>query len=224
MVFTIAILSNQEALLNAAAAALMPSDYRLSTMAHGEASVEQLIENQPNILIFDHGDGSHVAEWRILGQERGFHEHTGLLALIQPDQARLLEELPTADDFVLWPTSSVELLLRIRAILRKRTRVDSENILRRGALVIDLANYKVALDSRSIELTYKEYELLRFLASNSDKVYTREALLNRVWGYDYYGGARTVDVHIRRLRSKIEIHGHSFIETIRNVGYRFHEG
>jgi DNA-binding response OmpR family regulator len=97
-------------------------------------------------------------------------------------------------------------------------------VLRCGALLIDLANYKVMLDGRPIELTFKEYELLRFLASNRDKVFTREALLNRVWGYDYFGGARTVDVHIRRLRSKIEDRGHAFIETIRNVGYRFHEG
>ena len=70
-------------------------------------------------------------------------------------------------------------------------------------------------------LTYKEYELLRFLATNPDTVFTREALLNKVWGYDFYGGARTVDVHIRRLRSKIEDAHHSFIETVRNVGYRF---
>ena len=81
---------------------------------------------------------------------------------------------------------------------------------------------KAYVGGRPIDLTYKEVELLRFLATNQDKVFTREALLNRVWGYDFYGGARTVDVHIRRLRSKIEDRTHSFIETVRNVGYRFH--
>ena len=81
---------------------------------------------------------------------------------------------------------------------------------------------KAFVGGRPMELTYKEYELLRFLATNRDKVFTREALLNRVWGYDFYGGARTVDVHIRRLRSKIEDGHHTFIETVRNVGYRFH--
>ena len=70
-------------------------------------------------------------------------------------------------------------------------------------------------------LTFKEYELLKFLARTSGRVFTREALLNRVWGYDYYGGDRTVDVHIRRLRSKIEDSSHTFIETVRNIGYRF---
>ena len=72
-----------------------------------------------------------------------------------------------------------------------------------------------------VELTFKEYELLKFLASNRGRVYTREALLNKVWGYDYYGGDRTVDVHVRRLRSKIEDSKRTFIETVRNIGYRF---
>jgi two-component system alkaline phosphatase synthesis response regulator PhoP len=72
-------------------------------------------------------------------------------------------------------------------------------------------------------LTFREYQLLKFLASNKGKVFTREALLNKVWGWDYYGGDRTVDVHIRRLRSKIEDPTHTFIETVRNIGYRLRE-
>ena len=79
-----------------------------------------------------------------------------------------------------------------------------------------------AIDGDVVDLTFKEYELLRFLASNPGKPYTREALLNQVWGYDYYGGSRTVDVHVRRIRSKIERH-EQFIDTVRNVGYRFVE-
>src|SRR5207302_654736 len=117
-----------------------------------------------------------------------------------------------------------ELVARVRVALRRRTNVDAQNALRCGDLVIDLANYKVTVAGTSVELTYKEYELLRFLMGNPAKVFTREQLLNRVWGYDYYGGARTVDVHIRRLRSKIEVRpGDHFIDTVRNVGYRFKE-
>jgi two-component system alkaline phosphatase synthesis response regulator PhoP len=97
-------------------------------------------------------------------------------------------------------------------------------VLRCGDLTIDLANYMVFVAGRQVNLTYKEYELLRFLAANADTVFTRETLLNKVWGYDFYGGARTVDVHVRRLRSKIEDRHHSFIETVRNVGYRFRTG
>ncbi len=70
-------------------------------------------------------------------------------------------------------------------------------------------------------MTFKEYELLKFLAKDQGRVFTRETLLNKVWGYDYFGGDRTVDVHVRRLRSKIELSGQTFIETVRNIGYRF---
>jgi len=104
---------------------------------------------------------------------------------------------------------------------RRHAHLEGNNKLRCGDLVINLASREVFLANRPVTLAYKEYELLRFLLSNSDTVFTREALLNRVWGYDFYGGARTVDVHIRRLRSKIEGPGHAFIETVRNVGYRF---
>ena len=87
---------------------------------------------------------------------------------------------------------------------------------------IDIDRYKVTLDGVILDLTYKEYELLRFLASNPGKAFSREALLNQVWGYDYFGGARTVDVHVRRIRAKIA-QRQRFIETVRNIGYRFSE-
>lgn len=222
--FSIAVLSNQEDLARTIRAALLPADYRLTALVHGDGPLDELVRDPPDLIIFDHEDGTYLDEWRAIGRERAFAEHTALLVVIRAEQALLLEERPAADDFALWPASAMEVLLRVRGILRRRTSVDSENILRCGELVIDIANYKVTLAGRSVELTYKEYELLRFLASNRDRVFTREALLNRVWGYDYFGGARTVDVHIRRLRSKIEDRGHAFIETIRNVGYRFHEG
>ena len=81
--------------------------------------------------------------------------------------------------------------------------------------------YEVTVAGRRVSLTYKEFQLLVLLASNPGRVYTREALLSQIWGYDYLGGTRTVDVHIRRLRSKVESPGRSFVETIWNVGYRF---
>ena len=97
---------------------------------------------------------------------------------------------------------------------------DGPEVLRCGGLEIDIERYKVTVQGDVVDLTYKEYELLRFLASNPGKPFTREALLNQVWGYDYYGGSRTVDVHVRRIRAKIERY-ESFVETVRNVGYRF---
>jgi two-component system, OmpR family, alkaline phosphatase synthesis response regulator PhoP len=223
-VFSIAVVSNQAELLRTVQSALAQSDYRVRTLPHGESSFDDLTQEPPYVLIFDHGDGGHLDEWRALGEQEVIRDHTALIALLQPEQPYLLEAQPAPDDFVLWPAGAGELLMRVRAILRRRANVDSENVLRCGDLLLDLANYKVMLEGRAVELTFKEYELLRFLASNPEKVFTREALLNRVWGYDYFGGARTVDVHIRRLRSKIEDRGHSFIETIRSVGYRFKQG
>ena len=125
------------------------------------------------------------------------------------------------DDFVLASAPAAELCARVRQALWKRHRLDARNILKCGDLQMDLANYTVHVAGRPVELTYKEYELLRFLATNRGRVFNRETLLSKVWGYDFYGGARTVDVHVRRLRSKIEDRHNVFIETVRNVGYRF---
>jgi DNA-binding response OmpR family regulator len=128
-------------------------------------------------------------------------------------------DLP-AGDFAYLPLRPRELEVRLRRLLDRHALPESSDLLRRGALAMDGASYRVFVDNEPVELTFKEYELLRFLAVHPDRVYTREALLDKVWGYDYFGGARTVDVHIRRIRSKIE-RGHVFIETVRSVGYRF---
>ncbi|MBH66103.1 MAG: hypothetical protein CL784_06280 [Chloroflexi bacterium] len=98
---------------------------------------------------------------------------------------------------------------------------ETANIIVHGELVIDCDRYEVTRSGRKVDLTYKEYELLKYLASNPGRVFSRESLLRSVWEYDYFGGTRTVDVHIRRLRSKIDDVSNHFIETQWNVGYRF---
>jgi DNA-binding response OmpR family regulator len=153
------------------------------------------------------------------GSEDG--EAAPLIAIITRDQLDDLDPAKAPDDFVLSSASAEELCARVRQVLYRRHGVDARDVLTFGDLVMDLANYTVHISGRPVELTYKEYELLRFLATNRGRVYTRETLLNKVWGYDFYGGARTVDVHIRRLRAKIEDRHAPLIETVRNVGYRF---
>ena len=90
-----------------------------------------------------------------------------------------------------------------------------------GPLLLNLETYQAAIGGKPLDLTYMEYELLKFLASHPGKVFTRETLLSRVWGYEYYGGARTVDVHVRRLRAKLGEEHAGLIQTVRSVGYRF---
>jgi DNA-binding response OmpR family regulator len=125
------------------------------------------------------------------------------------------------DDFLVGPIRVTELVTRLSTQLTKSGRGIGSEIIEIGPLQINLETYQAAVAGRILDLTYMEYELLRFLASHPAKVFTRETLLSRVWGYEYYGGARTVDVHIRRLRAKLgEEHAH-MIQTVRSVGYRF---
>ena len=148
-----------------------------------------------------------------------------LLLVVRADQ---LEDLRTResyfDDFCLIPLHGDELGARLDRLMRRAGRGPSESIIEHGPLVVNLETYQAALHSRVLDLTYMEYELLRFLAARPGKVFTRETLLNRVWGYEYYGGARTVDVHVRRLRAKLGEENAHLIQTVRSVGYRFGQG
>ena len=126
-------------------------------------------------------------------------------------------------DFVLLPLRPAELVARAKLAIRRTLPQEDADVIRVGELVINPTRYEVSLGGRRVDLRFKEYELLRLMASNPGRVFTREALLNEVWGYQYFGGTRTVDVHIRRLRSKIEDSDHAFIETIWQVGYRLRD-
>ncbi len=132
--------------------------------------------------------------------------------------------LPLAD-FITSPPDPDELVIRARRVLESgnQQEEDDSHIIRAGDIQIDTSSYEVTMRGRRIGLTFKEYELLKLLAENPGRVFSRYALLNQIWGYEYFGGTRTVDVHIRRLRSKIENADNNFIETVWNVGYRFRE-
>ena len=185
----------------------------------GEDAIDRFDESPPDAIAIEFYARDRIL-FDALAASESLRERTVLIACLGPAELRLYEMSPTADDFILLPALPEELAARVRMAVKRRT-PETSNLLRAGDLTLDLANYRVAVAGRTVELTFKEYELLRFLVQNPDKVLTREALLKRVWGYDYFGGSRTVDVHIRRLRSKLEDRGHLFIETIRNVGYRF---
>ena len=126
------------------------------------------------------------------------------------------------DDFCLTPFHPDELEARLRHLLFQGVGAGARpRLVEYGDLALNLETYQAAIDGRPLDLTYMEYELLKFLAPHPGKVFTRETLLSRVWGYEYYGGARTVDVHVRRLRAKLGEEHANLIQTVRSVGYRF---
>ena len=145
-----------------------------------------------------------------------------LLLIVPRDRLEDLElREDLFDDFVIGPVDPAELVARLKHLFWRTGSGTRPELIEYGKLLLNLETYQAAIDGAPLDLTYMEYELLKFLATHPGKVFTRETLLSRVWGYEYYGGARTVDVHIRRLRAKLsEEHAH-LIQTVRSVGYRF---
>jgi DNA-binding response OmpR family regulator len=124
-----------------------------------------------------------------------------------------------AEDLLFPGAPEAEIRTRL-AMLRRRHGAGDGTVVRLGPLAIDTESYRVSAGGRSLDLTFKEFELLRFLATHPGRVFTRPSLLREVWGYDFYGGTRTVDVHVRRLRAKLGPEHEHLVETVRSVGYR----
>ena len=188
---------------------------------YNDEAIERITGQSLGVMLLDADEAPTGSEAWELAQSIRQDMNIPLIALMSREKLNGLDS--SIDDFVVKPWEVNEVTARIKRILRQKGNIDSEDIIRCGDLVIDLDKYEVSLGNKLILLTFREYQLLKFLASNKGKVFTREALLNKVWGWDYYGGDRTVDVHVRRLRSKIEDPTHTFIETVRNIGYRLRE-
>jgi DNA-binding response OmpR family regulator len=131
--------------------------------------------------------------------------------------------LVDAHELIVAPFSVAELEARIARARRALHGVERDEVVRSAGLELNLATYQVSVDGEPVDFAYMEYELLKFLITHPRRVFSREALLSRVWGYDYYGGARTVDVHVRRIRAKLGSEHAAKIKTVRSVGYRFED-
>ncbi len=144
------------------------------------------------------------------------------LAIVEAADLRTIDPTLEITDLISSPVKEQEFMLRAKRAVANLANSFDEDVIARDNLIINPTNYDVTVNNKRIHLRFKEYELLLLLASNPGRVYDRATLLSQIWGYDYFGGTRTVDVHIRRLRSKIENESDNpFIETIWNVGYRF---
>lgn len=140
------------------------------------------------------------------------------LVIAQASQLDLVATAKSISDFIVAPATAQEMSLRVR---RLHTSSGSDDVLNFKDLELNTLTYQAHLGGVALDLTFMEYELLRFLIEGQGRVWTREQLLSKVWGYDYYGGARTVDVHIRRLRAKLGDERSAWITTVRSVGYRW---
>lgn len=188
---------------------------------YGEKLDKEITTRRPDLVLLEMGGELVAAELGETVRRLKTEKRLPVIALLPQDRLGSLNGHLDIDDFITSPYDVHELVLRARRLLSRARNIDGGELIKCDGLSINLARCEVTLEGEIIELTFKEYELLKFLASHRGRVYSREALLNQVWGYDYYGGDRTVDVHVRRLRSKIEDAKHAFIETVRNIGYRF---
>ena len=221
----ILVLGKEDEGLKRAKEALKDADYQVYSCDETDvkAVYEEALRRRPDVIALDFTspkDFEAQAVFRTFRKDR-FLKEAPVFAILPEDGIRLLDSLPGLGDFIVTPFNGAEFVARVKALLKKVIPTDSDDLMKIGDLVIDVNRYEVLLNGSKVELTFKEYELLKFLASNKGRVYSRDQLLDKIWGYDYYGGTRTVDVHIRRLRSKIEDRKHTFIETVRNIGYKF---
>ena len=195
--------------------------YRVSTANLKDTQVEELVTLHPNLLVIDATRDLGVAEEAT--RRLSIAWQIGLppiVVVVNHDTVARFRFESGADDFLLSDASTAEISARLALVARKTGHGDEDTVLKIGDLTVNPDNYQVYVRGRPLDLTYKEFELLKFLAQRPGRVCDRDLLLREVWGYDYYGGTRTVDVHIRRLRAKLGAEHETLIETIRNVGYR----
>lgn len=201
---------------------LESSGYNVKVANDGKEAQESFMSYKPDLVLLDvmlpYIDGIDVLKWIRKDSE------TPVIMITAKGETfdKVLGLELGADDYIVKPFEPKELMARVKAVLRRYTSEgDSKEALTFDNLVIDINSYNVKYNGQEIKMPPKEFELLHFLASNKNRVFTREQLLCEVWGYDYPGDSRTVDVHVKRLREKIAGGENWQIETVWGVGYKF---
>ena len=198
--------------------------YDVITANDGATAVKKFQDENPDLMILDimlpELDG-----WQVCREVRKFSDKPIIMLTAKGETFdKVLGFELGADDYVTKPFDAKEVLARIRAILRRTGSDKQENIkeVRYDKLVINLTNYELMVDGKKVDTPPKEMELIYHLASNPNRVFTRDQLLDEVWGFDYYGDSRTVDVHVKRLREKLEgVSDKWELKTVWSVGYKF---
>lgn len=225
---TVLVVDDEQNIVNIIAFNLKKEGYEVLTAGDGEEAVKIVEKHQPDLILLD------IMMPKMDGYEacRKIREKYNIPIIMLTARAEELDKVlgleMGADDYVTKPFGTRELIARVKANLRRSVvknepAVEKGNVLKFGKLEIDLDKFEARKDGKVLELTYREFELLKFLAQNLRQVFSRETLLEKVWGYEYYGDVRTVDVTVRRLREKIEDNPGKpeYIITKRGVGYSF---
>jgi DNA-binding response OmpR family regulator len=181
-------------------------------------SLARLPDLGPDLLVADAVEDPARAH-ELLGVLASAGSAVPALAVLSREDLGRFDWAAVADEFVFPEVSEAELRLRLDLLVARRGAA-GDAVIRLGPVAINVETYQVTAGARVLDLTFKEFELLRFLARHRGRVFSRAKLLREVWGYDFYGGTRTVDVHVRRLRAKLGPEHENLVETVRGVGYR----
>lgn len=201
---------------------LETTGYNVKVAHDGKAAKEEFVNFSPNLVVLDMMlpgiDGMEVLKW--------IRKDSNVPVIMLTAKGETFDKVLAleigADDYVVKPFEPKELLARVKAVMRRYSGEEPDNVvLNFPGLTIDANSYKVIYNGEEVKTPHKEFELLHYLASNKNKVFTRDQLLCEVWGYDYPGDSRTVDVHIKRLREKLNGGEDWQLETVWGVGYKF---
>jgi len=182
--------------------------------------LDEVVLESPDVVLLELPVGRPMRETAEAIASPPGMEEVPILAIIDESQLKQLGPRSLVADFCLLPLREDELVARIRRLVRPTAKADDDRVVV-DALVIDLKGYAATIDGAPVDFAYQEFELLRFLATHPGQAFSRDQLLARVWGYDYYGGPRTVDIHVRRVRAKLGPRYASCLQTIRHVGYKW---
>ena len=218
---TILVIDDDKNILTIVEMYMKKEGFTVKTCERGDTAIAAFRDTQPSLVVLDvmlpGMDG-----WEVLKKLREESSVPVIMLTAKGDTLDRIQGLEAgADDYMSKPFESKELLARIKAVLRRSAAPENEKEVSFPGLSISLDNYTVVLDGKKIEMPPKEIELLFFLASREGKVFTREQLLEQVWGFDFFGDSRTVDVHVKRIREKIGDRPEWELKTVWSVGYKF---
>lgn len=200
---------------------LVRSNYEVLEAEDGAKAVDIFFEQKDIALIILDVMMPNMDGWQVCQEIRGYSKVPIIMLTAKTDERDELQGFKLGvDEYIAKPFSPKILVARVEAVLRRTSNVSQDNILTAGDIVVDKAAHIVTINGQTIDLSYKEFELLTYFIDNKGIALSREVILNHVWNYDYFGDARTIDTHVKKLRSKLGEQG-NYIKTIWGMGYKF---